>query len=543
MKKIVYSLFTVLLLALAGCVQENILQPEPPVQAGDEVAVRFSVNIPNYKTITTRAGNGGVNDLTLLVFDENGKFIYLRNATLTSQTETAGHFTVKMLPTTKQRTVHFVSNYVFPEDFYDQSAGKTEQEVVTAMESSGLLFWNRTVLTNGIRATPDPGQFNGGQTVDLLRNQAKISVTSTEPKFVLQGFALYKAPDKGTLAPFDVATQSFTIGKVYQAAGAVLSGEPAALDFTTDEKFLFERAHKSASDYTAVIVKGLYKETPASPGEPCYYKIDLLNKSVTPAVRYDIERNFHYKVTINKVNMVGVSGITSAAEGAAANNVTLDASLDKFPMISDGKEKMEIEKTTVLITEPGKILSVQVNYWPDITVNPDGIDNAGMSLYVEGESFIFGTQPAVSASGLITASITNNILPVTLTEASIVVSKGNMSRKLRVVVTQPFHFNPKINGANPGTVGGAQNAAAALSFTIPDAFPAELFPFEMKIKTQGLYAAQSGLRLDVIGGEIYYTYTVTGPGTKALAFKTNNANNHETVTLSADGFANGTVSY
>lgn len=541
MRKIVYSLFSIILLAFTGCVQDNILQPEPPVQAGDQVAVRFSVNIPEYKTVLTRA-NGGVSDLTLLVFDENGKFIYSRTATLVSQNETRGTFTVMMQPTAQKRIIHFISNYVFTDDFYDQSAGKTEQEVITALESSSLLFWNRTVLANGISETPNPGQFNGGQAVKLLRNQAKISVTSTELKFELQGFALYKAPDKGTAAPFDAAGQAFTIRKVIQAAGTVLSGEPQGLDFTLDEKFLFERTHKFASDYTAVIVKGLYKETPSSPGEVCYYKIDLLDKSVTPAVRYDIERNYHYKVTVNKVNMKGASDITSAANGAAANNVALDASLDKFPMISDGKEKMEIEKTVVLFTEPGKPLSVQANYCPDITVDPDQIDNSGMTLYVEGETSIFGTQPTVSVSGLITATITGT-LPTTLTEASIVVSKGNMSRKVRVVVSQPFLFNPKINNANPGTVGTGQDAVANLTFTIPADFPTGLFPFDVKIKTQGLYAAQSGLQLNVIGGEIYYIYTATSSGQKSLAFKTNNANNHETVTLSANGFVNGTVNY
>jgi len=545
MKKIIYSIFTVVLLAFTGCVQDNILQPDPPTQAGDEVAVRFSVNIPEYKTVTTRA-TGGVNDLILLVFDEQGKFIYSRSATLASQTETGGTFTVMMQPTTQKRTIHFISNYVFPDNFHDQSTGKTEQEVITALESSHLLFWNRTVLAGGISETPNPGQFNGGQAIELLRNQAKISVVSTEPKFEMQGFALYKVPDKGTAAPFDASEQAFTIGSVTQAAGASLSGEPAPLDFTSDEKYLFERVHKSNTDYTAVIVKGLYKETPSSPGELCYYKIDLLDKSLTPAVRYDIERNYHYKVTVNKVNMVGVDGISSAVNGAAANNVVLDASLDKFPMISDGKEKMEIEKTVVLFTEPGKPLSVQTNYWPDITADPEHIDNSGMTLYVEGETSIFGTQPAISASGLITATIANT-LPVTLVEASIVVSKGNMSRKLRVVATPPFTFDPKINNANPGTVGAGQDAVANLTFTIPADFPEGLFPFDVKIYTQGLYYTKSSgapdLQMKVENGVIYYIYTAASPGLKTLPFKTNNAGNAETVVLKADGFTGGPVAY
>lgn len=533
MKKILYSLFTLALLVFVGCEQDTILQPEQPTQAGDEVAVRFSADIPKYKTVTTRA-NGGVNDLILLVFDENGKFIYSRTANLLTQNETSGTFSVMMLPTTKQRTIHFISNYVFPDEFYDQSVGKTEQEVVTALESSGLLFWSRDVLASGINAST---VFNSGQPVKLLRNQAKISVVSTETKFELQGFALYKAPDKGTAAPFNTATQLFTIGSVTQAAGAALSGVPDGLSFTMDEKMVFERLHQSASDYTAVIVKGLYE------GEECYYKIDLLDKSGTSPVRYNIERNYHYKVTVNTVNMKGVTSIASAANGAAANNVVLDASLDKFPMITDGKEKMEIEKTVVLFTEPGKPLSVQVNYWPDITVNPDGKDNSGMTLVTSGNTSIFSVQPTVNSSGLITATITNT-LPATLTEASIVVSKGSLSRKLRVLVITPFAFNPKINNNNPGAVGPEQNAIANLTFTIPNDFPDELFPLPINIYTQGLYAAATGLQLFVDpGGIIRYVYTATAKGEQTVPFKANQRLFEETITLKADYFTDATVNY
>ncbi len=541
MKKILYSLLTLVLLAFGGCVQESILS-EPLEQAGDEVAVRFSVDIPTFKTVTTRA-NGGVNDLNLLVFDENGLFIYSRAARLVSQNETSGQFTVMMIPTDYERTIHFISNYEFPDDFYDQSLGKTEKEVITALESDSLLFWSRNLLASGIS---DATTFNGDEAVKLLRNQAKISVVSTETKFELQGFALYKAPSRGTAAPFNTATQQFAIGSITQAAGAALSGVPAFLDFTMDEKHLFERLHQSASDYTAVIIKGLYKETPSSIGEEYYYKIDLLDKSDTAPVRYDIERNHHYKVTVSKVNMKGASDITSAANGPAANNVVLDASLDIFPMISDGKEKMEIEKTVVLFTEPGKAFSVQANYWPDITINPNNINNSGMALAVSGNASIFSVQPTVNNSGLITATITNT-LPTTLTEASIVVSKGSMSRKLRVIVAPPFTFDPKINNANPGTVGAEQNAVADLTFTIPANFPTELFPFDVKIYTQGLYytkpSGAPNLQMKVENGVIYYIYTATEPGDKTLAFKTNNDGNTETVVLKAIRFADGVVAY
>lgn len=562
MKKIVYSLFTIILLAFSGCVQDNILQPEPPAQAGDEVTVRFSVNIPKYKTITTRAANGGVNDLNLLVFDEESKFIYFRTATLISQTKTSGTFKVMMQPTTKPRTIHFISNYdFFPDDsddsgdFYNQSLGKTEQEVITALESESLLFWNRTVLTGGIGEIPDPGQFNGGQPVELLRNQAKISVESTEPKFEITGFALYKIPNKGTAAPFDDETEEFAIGKITPSAGVtLLSNIPGQLDFTMDEKYLFERIQGTLiADYTAVIVEGKYKETPDSTPKTYYYKIDLLDKSTTPPMRHDIERNYHYKVTIENVNMAGASDIGSAANGDAANNVLLDASLDKFPMITDGKEEIEIEKTVVLFVEPGE-LSVQTNHWPNIVNHPDSINNSGMALGVveeveEGGVSIFEAPPVVN-NGLITARIADP-LPMTRKEAFIVISKGNISRKLRVIVMLPFHFDPKFNGTNPGIVktdGKAnQDDVAELTFTIPDDFPEELLPLEVKIYTQGLYYAKPkgdpNLQMKVENGVICYIHTVTSPGKQTLTFKTNNAGNAETVVLKADGFVDGLVAY
>ena len=71
MSKIIKAISLICLIIIAGCSQDVILIPDQQIQEGEEVAVSFNTIIPEFKTVVTRA-NGGVNDMYLLVFDENG---------------------------------------------------------------------------------------------------------------------------------------------------------------------------------------------------------------------------------------------------------------------------------------------------------------------------------------------------------------------------------------------------------------------------------------------------------------------------------------
>ena len=524
MNKILYGVSIFCLILLTGCSQEELFTPAPPLQEGGEVTVSFSAVIPDFKTALTRA-NGGVNDMHLLVFDENGNFIVRKQATLSGQTDQGGTFTAELPSTAKKRIIHFISN--LEEANYNDTPGVNEAGVVALLQTQNLAFWSRMELDDGISAT----SFDG-KTVEMLRNQAKISVVNEADNFTYNGFTIHNKPEKGTVAPYSVAN-GFEENTIAEPSGVTLA--PALVgDISTTEKELFERKNASASNITTVIVKGTYS------GESYYYKIDLID---TYTDRYNIERNYHYVVKIKNVTRVGYTNFNDALTGASHNNTALDPIIEKYPMISDGNSKLEVEKTLVILTQPGETFQVWAKYFPDI--NNSAFDNDGVTVTLQtgNEALNAGSLSFDPVTGIITAAAVD-ALSTEPKEAVIRVSKGELARSVRVILRPAFSFDPvTINNYNPATLNGPQSQTATLRFNIPDDFPDDLFPLPVRIYTQGLYAAATGLEMVVEKGQIHYIYRATQKGTQTVEFKTNKSANAEAVILQADYFADGMVGY
>lgn len=523
-KKIFYSLFFLCLLAAwGGCTMEPL--PDGITEEGTDITVRFAASIPDYSTVATRA-DASVNNMWLLVFNENGTLITRKLATLSNQTETGGTFAVTLPASTKPRTVHFITNYDWT-GFNDAAMmGASEAETVALLTTNTPTYWARVELTSGISASCFDNKM-----VYLLRNRAKITVESTADNFTLEGFTVHNRPNMGTVAPYDATTGMFTVSTITEAAGLTL--QPATVtDISIEEVYLFERFNATANEITTAIVKGEFK------GESYYYKIDLIDANSN---RYDIERNYHYKVTIKSVVKAGYSSFDDALAGAAQNNTALDPIIEKYPMISDGKSKLQVEKTLVILTKPGESFEVWAKYFPD--KDSPAFDNTGVTVTLQqGNTAIDPNSLNFNvATGAITATALNNATG----EARIIVSQGELARSIRIVLRQPFLFDPiSINGANPGIIeDNWQSKDAILRFNIPDDFPEDLFPHSIKIYTQGLYAAEEGMELEVEGSLIYYIYRATSTGKQVVNFKTNHSDVAETITLIADYFSDGTIYY
>lgn len=524
MNKILYGVSIFCLILLTGCSQEELFTPAPPLQEGGEVTVSFSAVIPDFKTALTRA-NGGVYDMHLLVFDENGNFIVRKQATLSGQTDQGGTFTAELPSTAKKRIIHFISN--LEEANYNDTPGVNEAGVVALMHTQNAVFWSRVELDDGISAN-----CFYGKTVTLLRNQSKISVENNAADFTYDGFTIHNTPGKGTVAPYSVAN-GFAEHTIAEPSGVTLIAAQSS-EISTTEKYLFERKNASASNITTVIVKGTYS------GQSYYYKIDLIDAVKN---RYDIERNYHYVVRIENVKRAGYTSFADALAGASHNNTSLDPIIEKYPMISDGTRKLEVEKTLVVLTQPGETFQVWAKYFPDI--NNSAFDNAGVTVALQaGNEALNATSLNFDPeTGIITAAAVA-VLPAEPKEAVIRVSKGELARSIRVILRPAFSFDPvTINNANPATLSGAQSQTATLLFNIPDDFPDDLFPLPVRIYTQGLYAAATGLEMVVEKGQIHYIYRATQKGTQTVEFKTNKSANAEAVILQADYFNDGIVGY
>jgi hypothetical protein len=524
MSKIIKAISLICLIIIAGCSQDVIIIPDQQIQEGEEVAVSFNTIIPEFKTVVTRA-NGGVNDMYVLVFDENGNYIARRQATLSNQTETGGTFIVQLPSSSNSRIVHFISNYDW--SGFNDIAGLNEATVVALLSTSNTTFWSRVELENGISST----SFSG-LTVSLLRNQAKISVLNEASELSYSGFTIHNKPTKGSVAPYSLTT-GFAEGAITEPLDILLNSAQES-EISTNEKYLFERKNAYAANITTVIVKGNYN------GQQYYYKIDLIDSDKN---RYDIERNYHYIVKIKTVTRAGYVNFNDALGGASHNNTSLDPIIEKYPIISDGISKLEVEKTLVILTQPNQQFSVWAKYFPDIST--ETFNNSGVSVTLQsGNTSIVGSSLNFNpTTGIITATGLSQ-LPLDQGEARIVVSKGDLARTIRVVLRTPFLFNPiTINDTNPGLVPDGQSMGVTLKFNIPDDFPEDLFPLPIKIYTDGLYPASAGLQMVVEGGQIHYIYRATQRGIQTVNFKTNKSSNGATVTLKADYFADSAIAY
>jgi hypothetical protein len=402
-----------------------------------------------------------------------------------------------------------------------------EATVVALLSTSNTTFWSRVELENGISST----SFSG-LTVSLLRNQAKISVVNEADELTFNGFTIHNKPSKGSVAQYS-STTGFEEGVITEPLDMTLIPAQSS-DISTDEKYLFERKNAYATDITTVIVRGNYN------GQQYYYKIDLIDSEKN---RYDIERNYHYIVKIKTVTRAGYVEFNDALEGASHNNTALDPIIEKYPIISDGISKLEVEKTLVILTKPNQQFSVWAKYFPEISNTT--FNNSGVSVTLQSgnTSIVGGSLNFNPTTGNITATGLSQI-PEEPGNARIVVSKGDLARTIRVVLRTPFSFSPvTINDQNPGLVADGQSSQATLKFNIPDDFPDDLFPLPIRIYTNGLYPAAAGLEMVVEGSQIHYIYRATQKGIQTINFKTNKSGNAETLSIKADYFADGAIAY
>lgn len=245
----------------------------------------------------------------------------------------------------------------------------------------------------------------------------------------------------------------------------------------------------------------------------------------------------------------GYATLEAAVAGDPSNG-SLEVSVSQSPIISDGVSKLQVDQTLFLFTRNGSNLDVGFRYYADM--NGSTFNNNGVTVQLieddPANPVVDGTLTVVNPGtdngvGHITALITDLPSGNETRTASIIVRKDDLVRTIRLVQHRAFSFEPvTINGENIAPLTG-QGTTATLSFAIPADYPAELFPLEVRINTQGLTPAQQGLRLEVVNGEISYVYSVTTPGTKTLSFKTAYPSYYEVVQLDATGFATGTTGY
>lgn len=514
MKRFIYYI-TLFGLLLASCTYED--SPENPSTEKNGTTFRFSVDIPDYKTVLSRAtaSENMVNDLWLMAFDTDGLFIgRVHPSLLTGNDDGTGTFQAEIPDNTG--IIHLIANYDQWDSFDERAAlQKDERELIPSFTSAKMVFWGRQVLAS---ASDSPH-------IILYRNQAKVTVENEADNFEVTGYAICNYASSGTAAPFnpDAAVTPFVIidGKPTMAHGSTPKASQTSDDCTMEPKYMFENENYF-NDQTYIIISGRLK----GKTDVQYYKIQLLDSNKKP---YAVVRNYHYRVVIKSFseNANGSTTFDDAKSAESSNNIYAEIFKDS-PTIADNNNNVLTVSRLHFLFVRGGTLNVSAQY------TQNGVtDNSKISVVLAEDQGNILHNLNYDGNGTITADVFRIIAGQQ--EATITVKAGILSRTITVVSSALYQFDPASLSPEVYT---ARDQDMTLQFTIPANIPSYLYPLKCAITTANLYpvAPNKNLQIEYANGGYQYIYWATEPGTKTLNFRTSLENSDETILIANDIF-------
>lgn len=571
MKRWKYIIISLLAVVFAACQDDMpVNRPAGGLDADGNVRLCFNTEIPDMEQVQTRAVDPdgyGVNSLWLFCFDQYRHYIGRVQADVahegSSENHLSGSFTATIPGAT--RHLHFIAN-LNVNDFEDTpNLGRLDTEVIPQFTTtSGLLcYW-------GYKSFASEDELTGfaageGSKVSMFRNQARIRYQRSDggTSLSIKGMSIMSQYSRGTVAPFN------------QNAG---EGDPFAFDSALDIKeptlcadedvlvavdpsdvsqfgggsvgrFVFEHANK-ADDPMYLIFRINTSGGSADDGnwQPTdrYYKIALVDEKGN---QLPILRNYDYVVNFKGIPANGgYATFKEAVDGAAANNVWV--SIDQtIPAITDGSSILAVVgETTRIITQASLLTggTYKLEYhWYDGTnsgIVPEvtWVQNSGIAEAKIDNYFTAGTGLDNPGTGIITIKPTNIGNPQ---YGILQIKAGKFVRTIKLISLSNFSFTPVWTSSGLPMQSGEP---VAIAFTIPDNFPQELFPLDVKVACNlfdddGTNVNMAGKQtyLDVVVEECKFTvmengqaktyerdwphkyvYTVDRPGLHRVNFKT-----------------------
>lgn len=313
MKKIISLL--VALLTLAACSDTLNEGSNPSNKNGvEDGGITLTINLPDFtKEELTRAGEKGLTSLNAVAYDNDKNS--LLNQKITSWEVVSDGYKVKVPVTDKTTMIHLVANDGDLSDTQCQS-GLDKAAISGTINTENPVCWGMISVSDLMKANPE---------ISLLRQFAKVNVkyektTSSDFKddntFELESFQLYKAANKGTIAPKDFDYNAAAVN-VPADAGEANSG------WQTGETPFYE----TAAGQAYLIVKGKYNSVES------YYKVAFLDNKTKDAM--PLLRNHAYTVKITHVNTYGWPTEAEAIKDPYPENRMMVDVKDDNPLVND----------------------------------------------------------------------------------------------------------------------------------------------------------------------------------------------------------------
>lgn len=313
MKKIISLL--VALLTLAACSDTLNEGSNPSNKNGvEDGGITLTINLPDFtKEELTRAGEKGLTSLNAVAYDNDKNC--LLNQKITSWEVVSDGYKVKVPVTDKTTMIHLVANAGDLSDTQCQS-GLDKAAISGTINTENPVCWGMISVSDLMKANPE---------ISLLRQFAKVNVkyektTSSDFKddntFELESFQLYKAANKGTIAPKDFDYNA-------AAVNVPADADKANSGWQTGETPFYE----TAAGQAYLIVKGKYNSVES------YYKVAFLDNKTKDAM--PLLRNHAYTVKITHVNTYGWPTEAEAIKDPYPENRMMVDVKDDNPLVND----------------------------------------------------------------------------------------------------------------------------------------------------------------------------------------------------------------
>lgn len=502
-KIFLYPLLLLAFVALTACQQEQ--RTAPVDQDGERVSVSFSVDVPCYAPM--RALQEGIDEnkidrLELLVFNEEGLMAdYALAKDLTKQNDGKYTFTAQLKPQSSPCVIHFVANCDYGgSDSGRQYLGRKESDVLLSnlvtmaevIRTKTIPMWARCKY-NEVQENSNLGE------IKLLRSMVKFTLEKDTPKLTDVYYTLCNSYDCGTVAPFkriampDLDGAFSLVDRVPTIPretflpngdlGWYISGEPV---------YGFERKNKMANPISCLVLRAKYNGAT----EDSYYKIDFV-KSDNRLERYDLLRNYWYRVVIKDALAAGAPTLEEAVAGPAVNNLALSEELQAYPSYSDGKGRLEVEASNFILIHGEGTLTFKANYYPEgsAIAQNDKLQIVAVRNDADLPAITDDSQVSITPAGVITATLQPAQPGVSRISDIIVGVTGDpdLMRIVRVEVRKPYSYElfqvngqPAVSNAVTATVH-KQQGALSFVITLPADFRIQQLPMRLRFFTEHFY--------------------------------------------------------
>ncbi len=517
-KKIIHTAIALVAVSalLVSCVEDELWKnPQTGVRDG-YIALNFSADIPAMQEVVTRSvdpDGGGVQDMTLFCFDSYGLFITTAKAEVKVENpgpeNMTGTFKAEVPENT--RTIHFLANQNTDEFKEDDFRNKSESAVMGVLEGSSgrMIYWARFACDAGNKDDIATQMAAKGNSVNLIRNHAKISVDNPKNEWIeVTGFAVCNTNAFGTVAPYHPQKGfNFTLDDWKTDDFVTLPANDAKMSDITDVtsnmgQYVFE-SENSTDDPVSVILRGYLPNE----GEEKYYRVLLIDGEGEQLL---VRRNHHYKLQIKGELSFGQNTFAEALEAAATNNVWISIS-DEVNEVEDTDYILSVEKTSVVLGESATgnggsyTLSYTIKGQEGKTITTS--DAATVSWIDNGVATQTITPDFTVTDGVGQGRIQIHLLPLGSNEkleGTLLVKKGRLQRKIKVITIRQQSFIPtwvasQVYGGMNEDDPTKDRSHVTVMFTVPETCPEELFPMRVLISANDVdIRHESGMQLTVV---------------------------------------------